>query len=68
MDMRALQQWLGTLLQEKGQDIYRSKGILAVEGTDDKFVFHGVHMMLQFGSSAEGQGKPWQVGRGKGSS
>lgn len=27
-----------------------------------RFVFHGVHMMLQFGSSAEGLGKPWQPG------
>lgn len=27
--------------QEKGADIYRSKGILNVAGTDDKFVFHG---------------------------
>lgn len=34
--MRRLQQWLGTLLQEKGADIYRSKGILAVAGTNDK--------------------------------
>lgn len=27
-----------------------------------RFVFHGVHMLLQFGSSAEGLGKPWQPG------
>ena len=27
-----------------------------------RFVFHGVHMMLQFGSSREGLGKPWQPG------
>ena len=27
-----------------------------------RFVFHGVHMMLQFGSSREGLGKPWQAG------
>ncbi|GAB4816668.1 hypothetical protein N2152v2_003714 [Parachlorella kessleri] len=62
LDMRRLQQWLGALLQEKGANIYRSKGILAVAGTNDKFVFHGVHMMLQFASSADGQGKPWQEG------
>lgn len=29
----------------------------------DRYVFHGVHMMLQFGSSAEGLGKPWQPGQ-----
>lgn len=60
LDMRRLNEWLSTLLQEKGADIYRSKGILNIAGTDDKFVFHGVHMMLQFGSSAEGLGRPWQ--------
>jgi len=60
--MRQLNMWLGTLLQEKGQDMYRCKGILSVAGTDDKFVFHGVHMMLQFASSAEGMGKPWGPG------
>ena len=36
LDMRRLQQWLGALLQEKGANIYRSKGILAVAGTNDK--------------------------------
>jgi G3E family GTPase len=49
-------------LERKGADIYRSKGILAVGGSDDKYVFHGVHMMLQFGSSREGMGKPWAAG------
>ncbi|KAI7840476.1 hypothetical protein COHA_005777 [Chlorella ohadii] len=62
LDMQRLNEWLSTLLQEKGADIYRSKGILNIAGTDDKFVFHGVHMMLQFGSSREGLGKPWQPG------
>lgn len=59
LDMGKLNAWLGTLLQERGQDIYRCKGILSVTGSNEKFVFHGVHMMLQFGSSAEGLGRPW---------
>ncbi|EFN51669.1 hypothetical protein CHLNCDRAFT_49195 [Chlorella variabilis] len=63
LDMQRLNEWLSTLLQEKGADIYRSKGILNIAGSDDKYVFHGVHMMLQFGSSAEGLGKPWQPGQ-----
>ena len=45
--MEKLNTWLSKLLQEKGGDIYRSKGILSIAGKDDKFVFHGVHMMLQ---------------------
>jgi len=34
--MRRLNEWLSTLLQEKGADIYRSKGILNIAGSDDK--------------------------------
>ena len=34
--MQRLNAWLSELLQEKGADIYRSKGILSVAGTDDK--------------------------------
>jgi G3E family GTPase len=55
-------QWLGKLVQEKGADIYRCKGILAMAGSEDRFVFHGVHMMIQMGHSGEGLGRPWQEG------
>jgi G3E family GTPase len=34
-----LNEWLSRLLRTKGADIFRSKGILAVLGTDDRFVF-----------------------------
>lgn len=59
-DMRKLNAWLSGLLQERGPDLFRSKGILAIHGSDDKHVFQGVHMLLQFSSSAEGAGRPWQ--------
>lgn len=36
LDMHKLNEWLSTLLNEKGADIYRSKGILNVAGTDHK--------------------------------
>lgn len=36
VDMRKLNQWLSTLLQERGTDLFRSKGILAIHGSDDK--------------------------------
>eukprot|EP00043_Microstomoeca_roanoka_P010362 m.98429 g.98429 ORF g.98429 m.98429 type:complete len:459 (-) comp14871_c0_seq1:109-1485(-) len=54
-------QWLTALLREKGQDIFRSKGILAMFGTDERFVFQGVHMMVHMGSSQQlGMNlKPW---------
>ncbi|PNH12128.1 COBW domain-containing protein 1 [Tetrabaena socialis] len=65
LDMDKLNAWLSKLLKDKGADIFRSKGILAVDGTDDKqvlrkYVFQGVHMLMGFASSADGVGKPWQ--------
>jgi hypothetical protein len=30
------QQWLGGLLREKGADLFRSKGVLAVTGSNDR--------------------------------
>ena len=41
-----LNDWLGNLMSEKGQDLYRSKGILSVNGSDEKFVFQSVHMIM----------------------
>jgi hypothetical protein len=31
--------WLGTLLMEHSEDIYRMKGLLSVQGMDERFVF-----------------------------
>lgn len=31
--------WLGTLLLERSDDIYRMKGLLSVEGMNERFVF-----------------------------
>jgi G3E family GTPase len=39
--------WLSTLLRERGQDLYRTKGILSVDGMDRRYVFHGVHMLME---------------------
>merc|ERR1712072_1002622 len=60
LDIIALNQWLGAFLQTRGDDIYRSKGILCIEGTNEKFVFQGVHMMTTMATSANTPGiKPW---------
>ena len=45
IDMQKFQQWMGTLLQDKGQDLLRTKGILAVAGDERRFAFQAVHMM-----------------------
>ncbi|MGE3770314.1 MAG: GTP-binding protein [Bdellovibrionales bacterium] len=48
--------WIGELIQTKGPDLLRYKGILDIQGDNRRMVLQGVHMML------EGQpGKPWQA-------
>ncbi|KAG1668150.1 hypothetical protein FOA52_005142 [Chlamydomonas sp. UWO 241] len=64
-DMAKLNAWLSKLLNERGPDLYRSKGILSMAGTDDKHVFQGVHQMLQFSNSSEGAGRPWAPGEAR---
>jgi len=61
---RELNAWFGKLMREKGTDLYRSKGILAIAGSDEKYVFQAVHMIMNFGSSAElGMShQPWKEG------
>ncbi|AFY71550.1 cobalamin synthesis protein P47K [Thalassoporum mexicanum PCC 7367] len=46
VDPIKLHEWLGVLLQTKGPDIYRMKGIINMIGESNRFVFQGVHMMF----------------------
>jgi len=39
--------WLQDLVAKEGQKILRSKGSLAFKDDDDRYVFQGVHMMLE---------------------
>jgi G3E family GTPase len=45
LDLQLVQEWIGTLLEEKGVDIYRMKGVLSIAHAKQKFVFHAVHMV-----------------------
>ncbi len=38
--------WLQRLIAERGADLLRAKGIVALAGADRRFVFHGVHMLM----------------------
>lgn len=38
--------WISQLLASKGQDIYRSKGVLYIKGIQERVVFQGVHMLM----------------------
>lgn len=46
LDGDKLNMWLSELLRTQGQDIFRMKGILNIAGEDNRFVFQGVHMIL----------------------
>jgi G3E family GTPase len=46
LDGKKLNDWLSYLLQSRGQDIFRMKGVLSIAGEDHQYVFHGVHMMF----------------------
>ncbi|MFF2502504.1 GTP-binding protein [Streptomyces sp. NPDC058067] len=57
LDEVRLNAWLGNLLRTKGVDIFRSKGILAISGAPQQYVFQGVHMLL------DGEfGRQWREG------
>ncbi len=47
LDPNKFMPWLQQLVATEGQKILRSKGILAFSGDDDRYVFQGVHMMLE---------------------
>ena len=46
VDVKKFNQWMGGLLQEQGQDLFRMKGILQLKDRDERYVFQGVHMLF----------------------
>ena len=45
LNMERFNEWIGTVLMERGQDLLRTKGILNFQGADDRFAFQAVHMI-----------------------
>ena len=45
IDPERFNAWMGTLLQEKGGDLLRTKGILGYPGEERRFAFQAVHMI-----------------------
>ncbi|XP_047976555.1 P-loop guanosine triphosphatase YjiA-like isoform X2 [Salvia hispanica] len=54
LDLDYFDDWLDTLVEEKGDDLYRMKGILSVSGSEQRYVFQAVHAFFD-GSP----GKEW---------
>jgi G3E family GTPase len=48
--------WISDLLRVRGVDILRCKGILDLKNSPNRYVFQGVHMLME-GTD----GKPWQA-------
>jgi G3E family GTPase len=55
LDMNKFQRWVSTLLREQGVNILRSKGILNVKGMENRYVFQGVHMLMD-----DAEGMAWK--------
>jgi G3E family GTPase len=57
LNAEKLNDWLSYLLQSRGQDILRMKGVLNIKDEPRRYVFHGVHMVY------DGQlERPWPAG------
>jgi len=46
LNPKKLNEWISVLLRDKGQDIFRMKGVLNIAGDTKRFVFQGVHMQF----------------------
>ena len=53
MDTECFNATMSFLLKTRSADIFRSKGVLAFHGHEEKFVFQGVHENVNFGASKQ---------------
>ncbi len=56
LDPERFMPWFSDLTQREGQNILRSKGILAFKGEADRFVVQGVHMLIDGAPQ-----RPWRA-------
>ena len=54
MDVDRFQRWLEGFVTANAVDLFRSKGIVAIQGMAERVVFQGVHGMFQMAL-----GLPW---------
>lgn len=60
VNISLLSNWISSLLRDKGEILYRYKGIISVKGKDEKLVFQGVGHF--FSSTFQGQ---WKKGESR---
>eukprot|EP00591_Stephanopyxis_turris_P016815 CAMPEP_0195540130 /NCGR_PEP_ID=MMETSP0794_2-20130614/50414_1 /TAXON_ID=515487 /ORGANISM="Stephanopyxis turris, Strain CCMP 815" /LENGTH=355 /DNA_ID=CAMNT_0040674193 /DNA_START=149 /DNA_END=1216 /DNA_ORIENTATION=- len=56
VNINLLERWVQRLITDDGANLYRYKGIMAVKGKEEKFIFQGVGMM--FSGCFQGRWKP----------
>jgi G3E family GTPase len=54
IDPQKFQEWFSALLETRGPDLYRSKGIISIIDQPQRLIFHGVHMLME-----SCLGEPW---------
>lgn len=67
LDLPRLERWLGGLLWDPppgGTEVYRVKGVVSVEGRDERFVVQGVADLFEV-TPAEVVGSAWQEGEAR---
>ncbi|HEY2629001.1 MAG TPA: GTP-binding protein [Usitatibacter sp.] len=57
LHMEKIETFLSLMVQNYGEDLLRYKGVLNIQGTPERMIFQGVHMLM--GGSP---GKPWAPG------
>ena len=53
LNVNKLQDWISSLMEDLGTELFRYKGVLAVKGCDEKYIFQGVHMLFSGGFASE---------------
>ncbi len=56
IDAKKFSEWMRTLMREKGQDIFRSKGVIDINASEKRYIFQGVHMIMD-----SSWGQSWDI-------
>ena len=56
MDLEKLGNWLSSLVAERGPDLFRMKGIIQLQGKNERYVFQAVHMLMDGDFD-----RPWKI-------
>ena len=63
IDLRKFQTWVGDFLHANGSDIFRMKGVLAIEHSDKHYIFQAVHMIFEGSYTDEVQEEDEEVSK-----